>query len=118
MPCLAGSLSPAFAAIPETVTVVMVDNSFQPDHVVFHANRPTVLRLVNRGKDMHEFTAPAFLRSTVVNDPRQLANGGTDIVVQPGQTVTVQLVAKQKGGFDLSCADHDWDGMTGHIDVK
>jgi plastocyanin len=73
---------------------------------------------VNHGKDMHEFTAPAFLKEATVRDPHALSNGGTDIVVQPGKTVTVSLVPRAKGEYDLVCADHDWDGMVGHISVR
>jgi plastocyanin len=101
----------------ETVTVVMVDNRFQPDHVTFHAGRPTVLRLINKGKEMHEFTAPDFLHAASVADPRALANGGGDIVVQPKQIVSVRLVPGKAGQYGLICADHDWDGMVGSISV-
>ena len=69
----------------EPLTVIMVDNSFQPDHITFHAGQPYELRLENHGKDLHEFTAPAFLKAATIRDKKLLANGGTDIVVQPGQ---------------------------------
>ena len=101
----------------ETVTVVMVDDRFEPDHVTFHAGQPTTLRLVNRGKDMHEFTAPDFLHAATVRDPRALSNNGGDIVVQPKQTVQVRLVPGHAGTYKLICADHDWDGMVGSITV-
>lgn len=101
----------------ETVTVVMVDNRFQPDHVTFHAGRPTLLRLVNRGKEMHEFTAPEFLHAAKIRDARALSNNGGDIVVQPGRTVQVRLVPEKPGDYKLICADHDWDGMVGSISV-
>jgi uncharacterized cupredoxin-like copper-binding protein len=105
------------AADPTTLTVVMVDNRFQPDHITFKADHRYVLRLENHGKEMHEFTAPAFWKAAVVRDKRLLANGGTDVVVQPGKTVTIALVAPAKGHYDLTCADHDWDGMVGSITV-
>jgi len=101
-----------------TVTEVMVDNSFQPDHLTFRSGRPYALHLENRGKDMHEFTAPDFLRAARIRDKGKLTNGGTDIVVQPGQSVTVFLIPSRKGEYDLHCADHDWDGMTGGITVN
>ena len=100
-----------------TVTVVMVDNRFQPDHLIFHAGQPYALNLDNHGKDMHEFTAPAFLKSATIRDKRLLANGGTDIVVQSGKSAEIFLIPNAKGQYDLSCADHDWDGMTGSITV-
>ena len=44
-------------------------------------------------------------------------NGGTDLVVQPGQSVQILLIAPPKGQYSLICADHDWDGMVGSIAV-
>ncbi len=116
------ALTPAaLAADPwshaRVVTVVMVDNRFKPDHLNFHSGQPTELRLENRGKDMHEFTAPAFLQAAKIRDKRLLANGGKDIVVQSGQSVRVFLIPGPKGQYDLTCADHDWDGMVGGITV-
>jgi uncharacterized cupredoxin-like copper-binding protein len=105
------------AADPAAVTVVMVDNRFEPDHITFHTGQPYVLRLENHGKDMHEFTAPGFLKAATIRDKRKLANDGTDIVVQPGTSVSIDLIAPAPGHYDLICADHDWDGMLGSITV-
>jgi uncharacterized cupredoxin-like copper-binding protein len=105
-------------AHPQIVTVVMVDNRFEPDQLTFQHGKPYELRLENRGKDMHEFTAPAFLKAATIKDKRLLTNGGTDIVVQSGKSVRILLIAPPKGHYDLTCADHDWDGMTGGIAVK
>jgi plastocyanin len=99
------------------VTVTMVDNAFQPDHVTFQSGQPTELTLVNKGKDMHEFTAPEFLMASTVADKKALSNGGTDIVVQPGTTVQIRLIPGPPGDYKLICADHDWDGMIGSITV-
>jgi uncharacterized cupredoxin-like copper-binding protein len=101
----------------EPLIVAMADNRFEPDHITFHAGQTYELRLENHGKDMHEFTAPAFLKAATMRDKRLLANGGTDVVVQPGTSVSVLLIAPPKGHYDLWCADHDWDGMVGSIAV-
>jgi uncharacterized cupredoxin-like copper-binding protein len=101
----------------QPVTVVMVDDRFQPDHVSFEQGQAYDLHLENHGKEMHEFTASAFLKAATIRDETKLANGGTDIVVQPGETVDVFLVAPAAGNYNLICADHDWDGMTGSITV-
>jgi uncharacterized cupredoxin-like copper-binding protein len=118
---LAFLVSPAGAADPWASTrrykVVMVDNSFQPDHLTFRSGQAYELHLENHGKDMHEFTAPAFLKAAQIKDKRPLSNGGTDIVVQSGNSVSIFLIAPAKGEYDLVCADHDWDGMTGRITV-
>ncbi len=105
-------------AKPQVVTVVMVDDRFQPDHVTFHAGQPTELRLENHGKEMHEFTAADFFRTVTVRDKRQLSNSGAEIVVQPGKSARVLLVAHKPGDYKLTCADHDWDGMVGSITVE
>lgn len=102
----------------EAMTVVMVDNRFEPDHLTFQHGKSYELVLKNRGKDMHEFTAPAFLKAATIRDKGVLANGGSDIVVQPGKTATVFLVSPPSGHYDLTCADHDWDGMVGSITVN
>jgi uncharacterized cupredoxin-like copper-binding protein len=114
---------PALAIADDTwaraqpVTVVMIDNSFEPDHIVFQAGKPYELRLENRGKELHEFTAPVFLKAATIRDKRVLASDGTDVVVQPGKSARIFLIAPPKGKYDLRCADHDWDGMVGSIEV-
>jgi len=102
----------------QVVTVIMVDNRFEPDHVTFQAGQPYELHLENHGKELHEFTAPAFLKAATIKDKRLLANGGTDIVVQSGKSISILLIAPPKGQYDLTCADHDWDGMVGGITVN
>ena len=113
VPGIAGAANGA-----QPMTVVLADNRFEPDHLSFHAGQAYDLRLENRGKELHEFTAPAFLRAAKVQDKKVLSNGGGDIVVHPGQTVEVRLIAPPAGHYDLTCADHDWDGMVGDITVE
>jgi uncharacterized cupredoxin-like copper-binding protein len=105
-------------ASPEVVSVTMVDDRFEPSTVAFHSGKPTELRLRNTGKELHEFTAAAFFRAARVRDPRQLANGGTEIVLQPGTSVRVLLIPGKPGSYALTCADHDWAGMVGTITVQ
>jgi uncharacterized cupredoxin-like copper-binding protein len=108
--------TPVHAA--ESVTVVLRDNRFEPSRIVLHAGQTYALLLENRGREMHEFTAPAFLKAATIPDKHLLSNAGTDIVVPSGKSVTIVLTAPGKGQYDLSCADHDWDGMTGSIVVN
>ncbi len=96
----------------------MVDNRFIPDRIEFQAGVRYRLRLENKGKDLHEFTAPEFFAAAKVTNRRLLANGGKEVVVQPQQTVVVDLVPMKPGEFNLICADHDWDGMVGKIVVR
>jgi uncharacterized cupredoxin-like copper-binding protein len=102
----------------EAFNLLMVDDQFVPDHLSFRHGVPYRLDLENRGKDLHEFTAPEFLADALVRDPGVLANAGQEVVVQPGKDVDVYLVPMRAGMFRLTCADHDWDGMVGDIVVE
>jgi uncharacterized cupredoxin-like copper-binding protein len=102
----------------QPMTVVMVDDRFQPDHLTFKHGTPYRLRLENHGKDLHEFTAPEFFAAVTMRDPGQLANGGQEVVVQPGGSADVFLEPFRAGTYHLTCADHDWDGMVGEIVVR
>jgi uncharacterized cupredoxin-like copper-binding protein len=104
-------------AHPQPITVVMIDDRFQPEHLTFQHGQTYELRLENRGKEMHEFTAPAFFKASTVRDRHVLSNGGSEIVVQPNKSVRVVLQPRVKGDYKLTCADHDWDGMVGMITV-
>jgi uncharacterized cupredoxin-like copper-binding protein len=101
----------------EPVTVVMVDDRFLPDRLTLRHGVAYALHLENHGKDLHEFTAPEFFADSVVREPALLANGGIEVVVQPGEGMLVELMPIAPGTFRLTCADHDWDGMVGSITV-
>jgi uncharacterized cupredoxin-like copper-binding protein len=101
----------------QQANVTMVDNRFVPDHLTFQHGVAYRLHLENHGRELHEFTAPEFLGAAIVRDPGAMANGGQDIVVQPGASANVYLEPTKAGTFPLSCADHDWDGMVGQIEV-
>lgn len=97
---------------------MLIDDQFVPDKLTFHHDVPYRLHLENHGKEMHEFTAPAFFAASVVRDPGSLANGGQDVVVLPGAVADVYLMPLTPGTYRLICADHDWDGMVGEIIVE
>ena len=102
----------------QSVNVEMIDNKFVPDHLTFQHGTPYRLHLENHGKDLHEFTAPAFLKAIEISNPEVLNQEGTEIVVEPGQAKDLYFVPKQAGRFPFACADHDWAGMTGDIVVE
>ena len=92
----------------ETVTVVMVDDRFVPDRLHLQHGMPY----------LHEFSAPEFFADVVARDPGTLANGGTEVVLQPGTGVDLYIMPIKAGVYRLTCADHDWDGMVGEIEVE
>jgi uncharacterized cupredoxin-like copper-binding protein len=103
---------------PVTVDVVMVDYRFQPDHLTLQHGAPYRLHLENHGKETHEFTAPTFFAAAKIDNPNVLNREHTEIVMQPGDTKDLLITPGPPGTYDLRCADHDWDGMTGGITVQ
>jgi uncharacterized cupredoxin-like copper-binding protein len=110
----------ALRAAPNAVTlsVDLVDDKFVPDHLILRHGVHYRLHLENHGKDTHEFTAPKFFASVTLDNPAALNREHTEVVLQPGESKDVFLTPQRPGTYDLICADHDWDGMTGGITVE
>ncbi|HWB49047.1 MAG TPA: cupredoxin domain-containing protein [Stellaceae bacterium] len=100
------------------VTVAMVEYAFRPDKLSFRQGVAYRLRLDNRGKETHEFTAADFFKAIDLRDAKPLNADRTEIVVQPGQHKDLYFVAKQAGSYKLICSDHDWAGMVGEITIS
>jgi plastocyanin len=117
---IAAGPSPRFVdwSKAQPVDVTMVEYRFIPDHLTFRRGLAYRLHLENHGKELHEFTAPDFLASVTVRDPRVLWTGGQEVAVQPGASADIDFIPRRSGRYDLSCADHDWAGMTGQIIVQ
>jgi plastocyanin len=114
---LAASCSAA-AADSVRVDVAMVDYRFSPDHLSLDHGVHYRLHLENRGKELHEFTAPTFFAAARLDNPEALNREHTEVVVQPGETKDVFFTPGAPGTYDLRCGDHDWDGMVGGITVR
>ena len=108
------------AAGPEPVRMVvtMVDYRFSPDRLTFEHGVHYRLHLENRGKELHEFTAPTFFAAAKLDNPDALNRERTEVVVQPGESKDVYLTPGPPAAYDLRCGDHDWDGMVGGITVR
>jgi uncharacterized cupredoxin-like copper-binding protein len=100
------------------VTVGMADYAFSPPRVTFHRGVPTRLHLVNISADIHDFTAPDFFQTVDFRDPSVVGSSGVGIVVAPHQQRDIDLIARLPGHYGLTCADHDWAGMTANIVVE
>jgi uncharacterized cupredoxin-like copper-binding protein len=110
--------APRAASNAVTLSVDLVDDKFVPDHLVLRHGVHYRLHLENHGKDTHEFTAPKFFASVTIDNPAALNREHTEVVLQPGESKDVFLTPQRPGTYDLICADHDWDGMTGGITVE
>ena len=87
---LAGSCCAA-AEDPVRVDVAMVDYRFSPDHLSLDHGVHYRLHLENRGKELHEFTAPTFFAAAKLDNPEALNREHTEVVVQPGESKDVFL---------------------------
>jgi uncharacterized cupredoxin-like copper-binding protein len=85
--CILG-LSPAGwaeSSKAETVTLIGTDYEFAPNRLTFRVGSAYRLQFENRGKELHEFTAPAFLKTVEIANPEALNPEGTEIVARPGE---------------------------------
>jgi plastocyanin len=102
----------------EVVTVIMTEYRFDPDRLSFSNGVRYLLRLENRGTEIHDFSAPGFFQAITLKDPGVLGSSGRSIVVKPGEHKDVEFVPEKPGAYPLICLDHDWAGMRGMIFVK
>ncbi|HKS89503.1 MAG TPA: cupredoxin domain-containing protein [Stellaceae bacterium] len=102
----------------QPVTVVATEYQFAPNRLVFRRGVRYRLHVENRGKELHEFTAPEFFRAVTAETPQALNADTTEIDVPPGTAKDFVFVPRQAGHFPLRCADHDWAGMTGDITIR
>ncbi len=114
---LAATTSPDWPRA-QTITVIGSECRFDPGRLTFRVGMPYRLHLENRGKELREFTAPAFLKSVELGNPNALNADRTEMVFRPGEHKDLYLVPRQAGRYPFACADHDWAGMKGEIIVE
>lgn len=102
----------------EPVAVTTAEYGFSPNRLAFQRGVVYRLRIENRGKEMHEFTAPEFFQSAEIGDSSVLNTDKTEIELPPGTAKDLLFVAHRPGKYPLRCSDHDWAGMTGEITVE
>jgi uncharacterized cupredoxin-like copper-binding protein len=113
-----GALAAADWSNAQPVTVVMTEYRFSPSVLSFRRGVPYRLHLENRGAELHEFTAEAFLHAVEVGNPEILVQEGREVELQPGEQKDVFLIPRQAGRYGLICADHDYYGMVGEITIE
>jgi uncharacterized cupredoxin-like copper-binding protein len=103
----------------QLVTVQMVDDRFVPNKLVFRRGVPYRLHLENNGADIHEFTAPEFLKAIAIRNPDVLERTRQDeVFLQPQEQKDLYFVAQKPGLYRLTCANHEWDNMVGDITIE
>jgi uncharacterized cupredoxin-like copper-binding protein len=113
----------ALAAAParaDDVVVRLVDDRFEPAELVLEHAKAYRLRFENVGREMHEFKAPAFFAAArITGGADAMTPDRSELIVQPGQSKQIELTAPAaRGSYELTCPDHDWDGMVGKITVR
>jgi uncharacterized cupredoxin-like copper-binding protein len=101
-----------------TITVVLSNFSFDPDHIRLRVGQPVRLHLVNESNGSHNFSSPTFFAvSTFPSGLSAPPNGAVEVAAL--QTVDIALVPRQPGTYQLRCTHtlHDLFGMTGAIEV-
>jgi plastocyanin len=102
----------------QTVEVRMIEYQFIPDQLTLRHGQPYRLHLVNAGKEGHDFTAPEFFQSAIVQVTGAFNDSRSSVFLQPQQMIDIYLIAQNAGLFAPRCADHDWAGMTATIVVE
>lgn len=102
----------------QPVTVVTSEYQFAPNRLAFKRGVAYRLHIENRGKEMHEFTAPEFFKAARIRGPSPLNRDKTEIEIPSGAAKDLYFVPLKAGDYPLRCSDHDWAGMTGGITVE
>lgn len=101
----------------QRVGVITTEYRFKPSSLTFRQGTAYRLRIENKGRETHEFTAPEFFKAVTARDMKPLNGDRTEIVVQPGERKDFYFVAGAPGAYSLTCSDHGWAGMNGEITV-
>ena len=102
----------------QVVRVEMARSRFFPDKLTFRRGVAYRLHLENTGGDMHEFTAPEFFKAVSIRNPEALDAQQHEVLLQPKESRDLYFVPLKSGRYELTCADHDWDGMVGDITIE
>ena len=102
----------------QPVSLTTVEYAFEPSHLIFRRDIAYRLHVENRGRELHELTAPDFFKAVKLHNPEVLNREHTEIVLQPNEQKDLYFIARRPGLYDMRCADHDWAGMTGDITVE
>lgn len=102
--------------------IILGEFHFAPSRIVLRHGEPYALRLENRGRFRHTFTAPEFFRAVAFGpgaaNEAQRAAGSFSLAA--GEVEEIEFVPLQAGTYPLECTKplHGLFGMTGDIVVQ
>lgn len=117
---LAGTAVSACESRAPEIRVAAQDFRFTPAEIRLSAARPAFLRIVNEGREPHEFQTPllATVYARVQSDPEALQRASADAIrILPGHAVTI-LIQAPTGVYLFRCQVRGHAGMTGTIIVE
>ena len=103
--------------------VILNEFHFAPSRIVLQQGDPYALRLENRGRFRHTFTAPEFFRAVTLRPggaASEAEQSGGSLSIAPGEVVEIEFVPLQPAAYALECTKplHGVFGMTGDIVVE
>jgi plastocyanin len=110
------STEPA-SGVAQTVTIVLTDFAFTPDHITLRVGVPVRLRLVNRSNGGHDFSAPALFAASSFQAGSAPVDGKIEVGSQ--QEAAVAFTPRVPGSYPVECTHflHSLFGMTATIQV-
>lgn len=87
----------------KSIKIELNDDYFNPKVITIPNGTTTTLILKNKGKEKHTFTVEKL---------------GIDAEVPPGKEISITVIPKQPGTFELICRYHFQEGMVGKVIVK
>jgi plastocyanin len=87
----------------QELTIVAVDNKFEPKMYTVQGGGPLHLVATNSGQNVHEIEVKGLLPESKLS---------------PGQSKTVDLQSVQPGTYRVYCEIHEDEGMEGELVVK
>jgi uncharacterized cupredoxin-like copper-binding protein len=103
--------------------IILSEFHFAPSRIVLQHGEPYALRLENRGRFRHTFTAPEFFRAVAFRPGGASTEGEQpdgSLSLAAGEVREIEFIPLQAGTYALECTKplHGLFGMTGDIIVQ
>jgi uncharacterized cupredoxin-like copper-binding protein len=103
--------------------VILGEFHFAPSRIVLQHGEPYALRLENKGRFRHTFTAPEFFHAVAFRPGgavTEAEQSGGSLSLAAGEIKEIEFVPLQAGTYALECTKplHGLFGMTGDIVVE
>ncbi|MEP7349665.1 MAG: cupredoxin domain-containing protein [Sphingorhabdus sp.] len=105
---------------PARVEITLANFSFTPSAIQLHGGQQVTLHFVNNGSGGHDFTAPEFFKTAMMDAAIRAKLGKKGKVsLESGTSMDVTLTPKV-GSYKAKCSHflHAGFGMTGTISVN